>query len=300
VANRTWTRRDLLRYSAIAAGVAAAPGLVTACSRTTSGQQGGGGLLALAKQRGYITAGFAGEQPFAFQKGGTLTGEDPAVHKEIWNNLGIKELRGVQVDFGQLIPGLNANRFDVVAAGMFILPERCAQAAFSEPVYCAPQTFLVPKGNPKHITNYESVAAAGINLGVLPGAVEGIQAKKFGVADAKIIEVASQRDGLSALEAGRIQAFALTSISLRNLLQQNPGANLELTEPFTPVVDGKKQLGCGGAVFRKPDNDAREAFNGELAKLKQSGKLLELVQPFGFGPETIPPNDVTTATLCKG
>jgi polar amino acid transport system substrate-binding protein len=300
VTGRTWTRRDLLRYGALATGVVAAPGLVTGCSRTTTGGQGaGGGLLAQSKQRGYITVGFAGEQPFAFQQGGALTGEDPAVHKAIWNNLGVKDLRGVQVDFGQLIPGLNANRFDVVAAGMFILPERCAQAAFSEPVYCAPEAFLVPKGNPKHISNYESVAKAGINLGVLPGAVEGIQARKLGVANAKIVEVASQRDGLSALAAGRIQAFALTSISLRNLLQQNSGAGVELTEPFTPVVDGKKQLGCGGAVFRKADNDAREAFNAELAKLKQSGKLAELIQPFGFGPETIPPNDVTTDMLCK-
>jgi polar amino acid transport system substrate-binding protein len=301
VTDSTWTRRDLLRYSAIAAGAVAAPGLVAGCSRTTTGQGGaGGGLLARSKQRGYITVGFAGEQPYAFQKGGTLTGEDPAVHKAIWNSLGVKELRGVQVDFGQLIPGLNANRFDVVAAGMFILPERCAQAAFSEPVYCAPEAFLVPKGNPKHITDYESVAKAGVALAVLPGAVEGVYAKKLGVANDKIVEVASQRDGLSALGAGRVEAFSLTSISLRNFLQQNPGSNLELTQPFTPVIDGKKQLGCGGAVFRKADNDAREAFNTELAKLKQSGKLLELIQPFGFGPETVPPNDVTTEMLCKG
>jgi polar amino acid transport system substrate-binding protein len=301
VTDSTWTRRDLLRFSAIAAGAVAAPGLVAGCSRTTTGQGGaGGGLLARSKQRGYITVGFAGEQPYAFQKGGTLTGEDPAVHKAIWNSLGVKELRGVQVDFGQLIPGLNANRFDVVAAGMFILPERCAQAAFSEPVYCAPEAFLVPKGNPKQISTYETVAKAGINLGVLPGAVEGIQAKKLGVPDKKIIEVASQRDGLAALDAGRIQAFGLTSISLRNLLLQNPGSNVELTQPFTPVIDGKKQQGCGGAVFRKADNDAREAFNGELAKLKQSGKLLQLIQPFGFGPETVPPSDTTTEMLCKG
>jgi polar amino acid transport system substrate-binding protein len=300
LAANTWNRRELLRFSAFAVGATAVPSLVAACSRTAENQGAGGGLLARSKQRGYITVGFAGEQPYAFQKGGELTGEDPTVHKEIWTALGVNELRGVQVDFGQLIPGLNANRFDVVAAGMFILPERCAQAAFSEPVYCAPQAFLVPKGNPKQISTYESVAEAGIALGVLPGAVEGIHGKELGIADSKIIEIASQRDALSALDAGRIQAFALTSISLRNMVQENPGANVEMTQPFTPTIDGKEQLGCGGAVFRKQDNDAREAFNAELAKLKQSGRLLELIQPFGFGPETIPPADMTTETLCKG
>ena len=294
-----WTRRDFLRRSALAAGLVAAPGLLDACTRTATGG-GGGGTLAKAKKQGFITVGFAGEAPYAYEQGGNLTGEDPAVHRQIWKAVGVGDLHGVQVDFGQLIPGLNADRFDVVAAGMFILPARCKQAAFSEPVYCAPNAFLVPKGNPKGITDFGSVARAGVKVGVLSGAVEGIYAQKSGVSTGNIVQVASQRDGLAALTAGRIGAFALTSISLRNILKDNPGANAELTKPFTPVVDGKEQHGCGGAVFRKADNDLREAFNAQLAKLKQSGELLKLIEPFGFGPETVPPNNITTAMLCQG
>ena len=294
-----WTRRDFLRRGALAAGLVAVPGVLDACTRTSAGG-GGGGTLAKAKKQGYITVGFAGEAPYAFQQGGNLTGEDPSVHKSIWKAVGINDLHGVQVDFGQLIPGLNANRFDVVAAGMFILPERCKQASFSDPVYCAPNAFLVPRGNPKGISDFGSVAKAGIKVGVLSGAVEGIYAKKSGVSTGNIVQVASQRDGLAALTAGRIGAFGLTSISLRNILKENPSAGVDLTQPFTPVVDGKEQHGCGGAVFRKADNDLREAFNAQLAKLKQSGELLKLIQPFGFGPETIPPNNITTAMLCQG
>jgi polar amino acid transport system substrate-binding protein len=303
VSGITWTRRDFLWRSAFAAGLLAAPGVLSACSRTETGGTGpggDGGRLATIKEQGYITVGFAGEAPYAFEEGGELTGEDPAVHRDIWKALGVNELRGIQVDFGQLIPGLNANRFDVVAAGMFILPERCAQAAFSEPVYCAPNAFLVPKGNPENISNFPSVAKAGIKVAVLSGAVEGLNAQKSGVSTGNIVQVAGQRDGLAALTSGRVNAFALTSISLRNILKDNPSADVELTEPFIPVIDGEEQLGCGGAVFRKADNDLREAFNAELAKLKESGQLLKLVEPFGFGPETIPPDGVTTEQLCKG
>jgi polar amino acid transport system substrate-binding protein len=53
-------------------------------------------------------------------------------------------------------------------------------------------------------------------------------------------------------------------------------------------------------VFRKGDDDLREAFNEELKKLRESGRLLELIEPFGFGPETIPPDDLTTEQLCQG
>jgi polar amino acid transport system substrate-binding protein len=302
VSESTWNRRDFLRRGAVVAGLVVAPGILGGCQRTETGQgeqAETGGTLAKVKQQGFITVGFAGEAPYAYQEGGKLTGEDPAVHQEIWNAVGVDELRGVQVDFGQLIPGLNANRFDVVAAGMFILPERCQQAAFSEPVYCAPQAFLVAKGNPQNISDYQSAVQAGIKVGVLSGAVEGLHLQKSGMPTGNIVELASQRDALAALTAGRVDAFALTSISLRNMLKDNPDANAELTEPFVPVIDGKEELGCGGAVFRKADNDLREAFNAELAKLKQSGRLLELIQPFGFGPETIPPADVTTATLCR-
>jgi polar amino acid transport system substrate-binding protein len=183
---------------------------------------------------------------------------------------------------------------------MFILPERCEQADFSEPVVCAPQAFLVPRGNPQGIIDYASVASAGITLGVLSGAAEGLQATKLGVPEANVVQLASQRDGLAALTAGRVGAFALTSISLRNILKDNPDAPVELTTPFTPIIDGEEALGCGGAVFRKADPDLRDAFNGELAKLKESGRLRELIEPFGFGPETIPPPDLTTEQLCRG
>lgn len=182
---------------------------------------------------------------------------------------------------------------------MFIIPERCEQAAFSDPMYCAPNAFLVPQGNPEGISDFASVAKAGISLGVLGGAIEGIYAEKSGVESSKIVEVPGARDGLLQLEQGRLGAFGVTSITLKDVLKKNPGSNVELTKPFTPVIDGEEKFGCGGAVFRKRDGELCRAFNGELKKLKDSGQLLEIMQPFGFGPETLVPEDVTTARLCK-
>jgi polar amino acid transport system substrate-binding protein len=292
-----WSRRDFLKRSGAAAGLLTLPGLLAACG--DDGDTAGGGRLEGLKAQGRISVGIAGEEPYAYLEGGDLTGMDPSVQKEIWGNVGIEEVRAQQVEFEGLIPGLLANRFDVVAAGMFITPERCGQAAFSDPMYCAPNAFLVAPGNPENITDFKSVADAGIKLGVLGGAVEGIYAEESGVKSGNIVEMPSTRDGLLQLQQGRIGAFGLTSITLNDVLKKNPDAEVELTEPFTPVVDGKEQLGCGGAVFRKRDNDLREAFNAELAKLKSSGRLLEIIEPFGFGEETLPPDDVTTERLCK-
>jgi polar amino acid transport system substrate-binding protein len=297
-----WSRRDFLQRTGLAAGLIGASGLLAACGESTDNGGGGGaaGRLEQLRSQRTITVGIAGEEPYAYLDGGDLTGMDPSVQKKIWGNLGIGNVKAQQVDFDGLIPGLAASRFDVVAAGMFITPERCGQAAFSDPMYCAPNAFLVPPGNPKQISDFDSVAKTGIKLGVLGGAVEGIYAEDSGVKSSNIVEVPSTRDGLLQLEQGRLGAFGLTSITLKDILNKNPDADVELTEPFTPVVKGEEQLGCGAAVFRKNDTELREAFNRELAKLKQSGELLKIIEPFGFGPETLPPDDVTTARLCKG
>jgi polar amino acid transport system substrate-binding protein len=288
-------RREFLIRSGAAAGLMALPVVATGCEKVDASDEAS---LELFQGRGTITVGIAGEEPYAYLDGGDLTGMDPSVQTVIWNNLGIDEVKPTLVDFEGLIPGLVANRFDVVAAGMFIIPERCAQAAFSDPMYCAPNAFLVPRGNPENISEFESVAKAGISLGVLGGAIEGIYAEKSGVDSSKIVEVPSARDGLLQLEQGRLGAFGVTSITLKDILKKNPGSDVELTKPFTPVVDGKEQFGCGGAVFRKRDVGLRRAFNGELNKLKDSGQLLRIMQPFGFGPETLVPREVTTERLC--
>ncbi len=294
-------RGFLIRSSVAAGGLIAGPTLLSACSKAdnNTGAEAGSRLDSL-KSRGKITVGIAGEQPYAFLDKGSLTGEDPTVQQAVWNAVGIDEVEAKQVSFDALIPGLNAGDFDVIAAGMFINPDRCQQAAFSEPMYCAPNAFMVPTGNPDNISDFESVAAAGIKLGVFSGAVEGDYAAKAGVSKGNIITVPDLSTGVTQLEQGHIKAIGLTSITLKWHLEQNPDTKAEVTEPFIPVVDGKEVLGCGAAVFRQEDTDLVDAFNAELKKLKDSGKLTELIEPFGFGAETLPPDDVTTESLCAG
>lgn len=291
-------RGFLIRGAIMTGGLVAGPTLLSACSKaddTSSGSR-----LDALKSSGTITVGIAGEQPYAFQDKGKLTGEDPTVQEAIWKAIGIDNVQAKQVSFDALIPGLNARDYDVIAAGMFINPDRCKQAAFSEPMYCAPNAFMVPTGNPDNISDFESVAKSGIKLGVFSGAVEGDYARDAGVAKNKIVTVPDMQTGVTQLQQGRIGAIGLTSITLKWALEQDPSIKAEVTEPFTPVVNGKEVLGCGAAVFRKEDTDLVDAFNKELKKLKDSGELTKLIEPFGFGKETLPPDDVTTESLCAG
>ncbi|MEU4825693.1 ectoine/hydroxyectoine ABC transporter substrate-binding protein EhuB [Actinomadura citrea] len=296
----TSSRRDFLRTAVLLS--AAAPLAAAGCSTTDpEKEKTGGGTLQKAKDSGTITVGFANEAPYGYtDKSGKLTGEAPELARAIFKNLGIDEIKGVQVDFGGLIGGLNAKRFDAIAAGMFITPERCASAAFANPEYVAKSAFMVPEGNPKGLKAAEDPGKKGVKVGVLTGAVEAGYAEKTGVKKGDIKTFADQASAYEGLKAGRIDCIWLTRISLADLLTKHKGEGFQVTDAFTPVIDGKEQLGAGAFAFRKADTDLVNAWNGELAKLQQGNKLLPILQPFGFTQAEMPGPDDTAAKFCQG
>ncbi|WP_282692417.1 ectoine/hydroxyectoine ABC transporter substrate-binding protein EhuB [Streptomyces sp. CC208A] len=298
------SRRRLLTGGAFLGGALAVPGLLTACSRTEAGTgapAGDADLLERLRKQGHVRVGFAGEAPYGFQDGGELAGEAPTLHREIFTALGIPELRPTLTEFGTLIPGLLAGRFDVVSAGMAITPERCAKVAFSEPEFVSPTALMVRKGNPKGLSDLASCAGKQVRVGVLTAAVEASYAKAAGVRDGSVVAVAKQQDGLDALLAGRIDAFALTGISLRWLARTNEGAAVEVLDPFVPVVDGVEQHSPGGAVFRQGAVSLRKAFDEELAKITgDPARYVRLIGKYGFTEREVPPRTLRTADLCAG
>ncbi|MFI0470462.1 MULTISPECIES: ectoine/hydroxyectoine ABC transporter substrate-binding protein EhuB [Saccharopolyspora] len=296
MASRGWTRRDFLKGSCAAAGALVLGG----CARTGGGGAGGDPLEA-ARSSGTIQVGIAGEAPYGFtDAAGRVTGEAPEVARAVFRGLGVNDVQASQVDFNQLIPALNAGKFSVVAAGMFITPERCKNAAFSIPDYLAPTAFLVPRGNPEGVATFEDVVRKKLQLAVLSGAVEKGYAQRLGVPDSQVQVFDTQNALLQAVLNKRAYCAALTNISLNDVVKKNPGAQVEVTKGFTPVINGKAEVQAGAFVFRSSDTALRDAFNIELKKLHDSGEWVRITEPFGFTSDNLPPADVTTEALCAG
>ncbi|MFJ4686032.1 ectoine/hydroxyectoine ABC transporter substrate-binding protein EhuB [Streptomyces sp. NPDC088789] len=290
------SRRGFLTRTAVVGGAIAVPGVLTACSKT----EGGGAPAGLdkLKEQGYVRVAYANEAPYGYEEDGQLKGEAPTLHREIFKALGVDELRPAFSEWDGLIPGLQAGKYDVISAGMAIIPERCEKALFSEPEFISPTALMVKKGNPKKITDLAAAKEAGVTIGVMSGAVEKGYATGTGISEDDIKTLQKPQDGADAVKAGRIDAFLLTGISLNWLAKNNSG--LEVTESFVPEVDGVKQYSPGGAVFRQGSEDLRDAFNRELKKItSDSGRYVQLIGEYGFGEDTIPPADLKTADLCK-
>ncbi len=275
--------------------MSAAAGL--ALSATAFGSAFAQSTLEKARDAGYIRIGFANEAPFGFATpDGKLTGEAPDVARAVLARMGIAEVDGVLTEFGSLIPGLKAGRFDIIAAGMFINPKRCAEIAFSEPSYGIGQAMLVQAGNPKGVADYSTFKEkSDLKLAVMAGAVEGGYAKDAGVAETQLVVLPDQSSLVAAVQSGRADAAALTALSIADMASKAEG--VESTTPFGEVA-GVSVKGHGGFGFRKEDTDLQEAFNAELKKFLGSPEHIALVEPHGFGKDYLP--NKTTAELCAG
>ncbi|MEV6643518.1 ectoine/hydroxyectoine ABC transporter substrate-binding protein EhuB [Amycolatopsis sp. NPDC051371] len=293
-----WTRRDVLRRTALTTAAVLGGGvLMSACEST--GGSGGQDALQAAKDAKTIRIGIANEAPYGFaDSSGKTTGEAPEVARAVFKALGIDGVQAGVVPFDQLIPALAAKQFDVVAAGMNITGKRCQAADFSAPDYSALTALLVPKGNPQGVLKLEDVAAKKVKVAVLSAAVEKGYLTGAGVAEDQIQTLDTQDNMLRAVADGRVYAAALTDISLKWLVKQNPTAAVEVTPGFVPSDGGKPVVSAGGFVFRKEDDTLRTAFDAELKKLHDSGAWVKIASPFGFDESNLPKPDVTTEKLC--
>ncbi|KDN72893.1 ectoine/hydroxyectoine ABC transporter substrate-binding protein EhuB [Streptomyces olindensis] len=287
------TRRSLL------AGVAALGAVGAAgCSRVaTASDVEGGDLLDRLRAAGVVRLGIAGEIPFGFiDKNGELTGEAPELAKVIFKRLGVDRVQPVPTEFGSLIPGLNSQQFDVVAAGMYVNPERCEQVIFSDPDYQMLDAFIVRKGNPKGLRSYQDVVEKKAKFATGTGYAEIQYAVEAGYKESDILIVPDQVAGLNAVEAGRVDVFAGTALTVREVVKKS--AKAEATEPFKPLVGGKPHVDGGAFAFRPTETNLRDAFNVELRKLKKSGELFRILKPFGFTEAEM--TDLTAKELCGG
>ncbi|MET9777791.1 ectoine/hydroxyectoine ABC transporter substrate-binding protein EhuB [Streptomyces sp. NPDC006367] len=257
----------------------------------------GGDLLDRLRAQGVARLGIAGEIPFGYiDKDGELTGEAPELAKVIFKRLGVDRVQPVPTEFGSLIPGLASQQFDVVAAGMYINPDRCAQVVFSDPDYQMLDSFIVRKGNPLGLHDYEDVVAKKARFATGTGYAEIAYAVEAGYKESDILIVPDQVAGLNAVEAGRVDVFAGTALTTREVVKKSSKA--EVTEAFKPIVNGRPHVDGGGFAFRPTETNLRDAFNVELHKLKKSGELLRILKPFGFTEDEM--TDLTAKELCGG
>lgn len=287
------SRRDVIKGGIAVGGLALFAPLMVSCGTSTGGAVED--TLARARREKIIRVAFGNEPPYAYVGAdGNVTGASEEVARAIFKKLGIPNMEAVLSPYGSMVAGLESGRFDVVTAGLAIRPTRCQAVNFGEPDTCDADGFAVLQGNPLALKSYADVKNnPSAKVGVEAGAVEDMDATAAGIPDARIVRVTDNLAGVTAVQVGRINAFANPLSSLHiGLGTLKSGAKLEIVGPLPESKGGF----CAAAAFRKSDTDFLQAWNTALKEMKASGDFAKIVGPFGF--DTSLASVKTTAEWC--
>lgn len=244
-----------------------------------------------------IRLGFANEVPWAYPgDNNEPLGFVNAFVLGVLNEMGYDrdDIEPVVTEWGGLIPGLQANRFDIVTGGMYILSSRCENIAFSDPMAEVADAFIVAPGNPKDIHNYEDIKDAGATLVTGAGYNTVEDAKNAGIPESNIMTVPGPTEILAAVRAGRADAGGGTYFTVQNLAKESGGA-VEVSDPAKMPKDLKNWVGIG---FRKSDTEFLERFNEAMADYLGSEAMLEAVAEYGYTESNVPGDDASTEWAC--
>lgn len=255
------------------------------------------------KSQKSVKIGFANFAPTSYiGPGGDVTGSSPELAKAFFKSLGVEKVEGVVGEFGSLIGGLQAQRFDMITVAMQIQPRRCEQIAFGDPEMQLLQGFVVKKGNPLALKSFKEVAdKKTAKLGLLTGAGQIRFAEIAGVTKDQQVLFPDFDKLVAGLQAGRVDVATGASVALKNVLSKISSPDIEFVELAQQPLDEKGQpvTAYAGMGFRQDDTELREAWNAWWRTARQTGEAVRIVAPFGLGANDIPPPSVTAQSVCQ-
>lgn len=236
------------------------------------------------RQQGELRIGYAPEPPYALlQADGSPTGEGPIVAGEVARQLGLKPV-WILTGFDRLIPELEARRFDLVAAGLFVTPERARRVRFSRPTLRVRQGWLQPAGAAAMPPSYDlAKPSAAQRIAVIDGSVEMAFFQPRADPDGLLV-LPDAQSAAAAVDAGQAQALALSLPTVRALAAAS-GGRLQ-------AQAGNGQGASLVALALHQDDEAlAAAVDGVLSGFIGSPAHVDALLAVGLGADDLPDAD---------
>lgn len=175
---------------------------------------------------------------------GKPAGYDVEVLNLLAQDLGVK-LTISDLDFDGLVPGLLADKFDMVSVGLVGRPKRLTQMYFTNSYVPYEQVLAVPASS-KRAASIDAFNKAGTKITALQGSsAEGqiktsfplATAKPFPQQDAAFLEVASGRADATVVERYLVAQFQKTNPGKIKIVELKPALNIEYGQWAIPKGD---------------------------------------------------------------
>lgn len=254
-------------------------------------------LLEKAQAGETIRIGYANIRPWCYESpNGELHGFTNRIAMGALKEMGFDNVESVIItDWAGYIPGLQARQYDIASCGLNILGSRCEAVKFSNPIGMLSDSFLVPKGNPKEINNWDDVIRTGATIAMVSGTNNAEQARNAGVPESQLMLVPSKNEVLQAIYSGRADAAAYAHLENIELANTSNG-RLEASDPRLMHEEARN---WPAIAFRHEDSAFVEAFNVALAKYLGTPEMLEAVSGDLYTEVNLPDPEVTADWVCE-
>lgn len=231
-------------------------------------------------QSGELTVGMNLQfKPEMYLKAGKPAGYDVDLLKLLAKSLHAK-LNIQNIDFNGLIPGLQANKYDLVSVGLSKTPTRAKVVAFTRAYVPYAQVLGVPAKQAASITSPSQLDAKGKTITALQGSTDQQLAQQV-FKQATVTGFPDQNSAFLQVATGRASGVVAEDYLLAQYDNSNPGqlAEAKLDKPLN-VQYGSWATPQGHDTFVKYLNKwlCKEQSNGTLGKLYDKD----------FGTKTMP------------
>ncbi len=183
-----------------------------------------------------------------------------------------------------MVPEVQSGRIDTIAAGMYNTPARAQVVNFTEPVLYNPETLIVPKGNPKHITAITAAGLHGLTVGSYAGTTMLTDLQALAAKDPTIQVKSFTTATLEALAVsqGQIDAGYIDQVSGAYFLKQNSSLNYQL---LTGLAGAQAKSATGDCLpMIKKDPQLVTLFNKVWNEMKSDGTAAKIMEKNGLVP----------------
>lgn len=243
-------------------------GVLAACGSSDNGSGEEKKVLKMATSADY--------PPFEYidtAKGSDIIGFDVDLAKAIGKELGY-EIKVEDMDFTGLIPALQAEKADMVLAGMTPTEERKKSVDFSDVYYTAKHMIISKKGS--GIKSVEDLE--GKTVGVQLSSIQEGKAEEL----AKEVNIKVENRNripelIQEMKSGRFDAAIIEDTVAKGYFEKDKELEGIIIE------DGETEE-AGSAIAFPKDSKYTEEFNKVLQEMKENGELEKLVVKW-FGGE---------------
>lgn len=233
-----------------------------------------GDLLAKVKDSGELLVGTEGTYaPFTFHdESGKLTGFDVEIAEEIASRLGVKA-KFMETQWDAMFPGLDSERFDMIANQVGIKPERQEKYDFSDP-YISSSAVLVTQADNNDVKSFEDIK--GLKAAQSLTSNYGEMAKSYG---AELVGIDGFNQAIELLNSNRVDVTINDKLTVLDFQKQKPEANIK-------VVAEADDAAQSGLMFRKGSETLVEAVNEALNEMIEDGTYNEISEKW-FGENVL-------------